>query len=312
MIQRAANLLSFLWSQESPGRGSLDVPTAAKRGRVYFLPKNSKELIITYTSDNVCLSVICPAHQKTISTTYVTNSGRICSGRVQLEVPELCITHHFKNKSFGLYARIDGILTPYMLANVYEYGIICFGDVFDREPRDLRQAWNYYWESPFNDENSLFYDYHKEHCAGVSKHTYAGHDALPNCICACCLEICCCPCYCVMSALFEEYLRTYRVKKRIDRTNQIQNESFLKMDVISPKLLVLPASYAAALQLKEFKYPDIFVSVVSETDSHFVGQIDQQPVEIPKAWINGTIEPPNSRDAEPHRTYDTNSTNKPE
>lgn len=45
-------------------------------------------------------------------------------------------------------------LIGYQLPNVSEDGLICFGDL---KPRDLRSAYNMFWDSPFN--NSMYGDY---------------------------------------------------------------------------------------------------------------------------------------------------------
>lgn len=261
-----------------------------KTPRVYYLPKIASQLVITYLADDVAISIVCPNHEKNINSHFVSNSGRIYADNNQIKVPELYLTHLLHKDQFLLHTHQNDKFSPYLLANVYEYGVICFGDVFDHCPKDLRQAWNYFWESPFNQENSEYYDYHKAKCAGVSEHTYAGHRSgkwdEDACICACCIEICNCPCFCLESQLFNQYLTDYSEKKfKYSEKDMILNKDSLRLKIQSPQLAVIPQKLAATLGLKEYKYPDIFLFVLREDDTHYHCVIDQQQIPIAKAWF---------------------------
>jgi hypothetical protein len=259
---------------------------------VYYLPKSARQLVITYLANDIAVSIVCPDHEKKINVNFVSNSGRVYAESNKIKVPELYLTHLLYKDQFLLHTHQNGKFAPYLLANVYEYGVICFGDVFDHCPKDLRQAWNYYWESPFNQENSEYYDYHKNKCVGVSQHTYAGHrqEDRDTCICACCIEICNCPCFCLESQLFNQYLTEYSQKKfQFCAKPSIVNDNSLRLDIQSSQLVVIPQKLANLLGLKDNKYPDIFLFVLREDDTHFHCAIDQQQLPVPKAWFkNGT------------------------
>jgi len=257
---------------------------------VYYLPKIARQLVITYLADDIAVTIACPSHEKNINVNFVADSGRIYANNTKIKISELYLTHLLYKNQFLLHAHQNGKFSPYLLANVYDYGVICFGDVFDHCPRDLRQAWNYYWESSFNQENSEYYDYHKNKCLGASKHTYAGHREEENCICACCIEICNCPCYCIQSQLFNQYLAEYSQKKfKYCENPTILNVNSLRLEIRSPQLVVIPQKLAISLGLKDFKYPDIFLFVLNEDDTSYHCVLDQHQLPIPKAWFkNGT------------------------
>lgn len=258
--------------------------------RVYYLPKNARQLVITYSVDDIAVSILCDAHSKKISVNFVSNSGRTYADTAQISVPELYLTHLLYEDKFLLHTHQNQRFAPYVLANVYEDGTICFGDVFDHCPKDLRQAWNYYWESPFNQENSSYYGYHKNKCLGVNKHTYAGHRDEKHCICACCVEICNCPCFCLESELFKQYLADCSQKEFNFCQNQtLVNANSLLLEAQTSKLVVIPQKLAISLGLKGNKYPDIFLFVLSEDTNTYHCVIDQQQIDVPKAWFkNGS------------------------
>jgi len=206
-----------------------------------------------------------------------------------LDAPELCMTHFLIEDYFALNTHQNEKLCPYVFANVFESGAICFGDFFDRCPRDLRQAWNYYWETPFNRENSGYYEYHRDRCIGISSHSQAGHRE-GKCICACCVEICNCPCYCVQSHLFEQYLKECPSREfSFEENPQIIGKDSVILEVLSSQLIVIPKEIGTRLGLKGTKYPDIFLFVQREDETNYHCEVDQQPIIIPKALVqNGT------------------------
>jgi hypothetical protein len=267
--------------------------------RVYFIPKNARRLVITYLADDIAVSIIIPNHQKEIYSSFVTDAGNTIQSKMSVDVPELCLTHLLREDQFLLNAHHKGLLAPYVFANVYDYGAICFGDFFDHCPQDLRQAWNYYWETPFNQENSEYYDYHQNRCLGVSQHSLAGHKNESHCICACCIEICNCPCFCVQSQLFEQYLKSYSSQKfKYIEDPVILRSDSLFLDVVSQHLIILPRALAATLGLKDQKYPDIFFFVLREDETSYHCAVDHVTLQIPKAWItNGT--PTNTQTVSP-------------
>lgn len=250
---------------------------------LYFLPKSATKCIVTYTHDDAIITAVCPAHTKTVATAYILESGFPIRGSATLDIPELYMSHRLMSQQFYLMFKSNHFI-PYGLANVYDYGVICFGDVFDRYPRDLRQAWNYYWESPFNQENSGYIDYHQLHCMGVVSHNYAGHRD-GACICACCLNICNCACHCDQGQLFNNYLKSYKpIAHKSAKLPPVETADSLVFEVRAPKLLILPKSYAVPLGLKDYKYPDIYVGVTHEDENCYYGSLLGQAVTIPKEW----------------------------
>lgn len=242
---------------------------------LYYLPRQTEECLISY-EDEITLTVVCSSSLKTI--TFERESGLYSACVAQ---PELYLVHNLLQKEFSLLHKEGDSYAPYQVANVYKDGTICFGDLV--EPLDARQAWNYFWETPFNDDNSEFYDYHNHCCGGAVSHSYAGHRMQP-CFCACCLDICICPCSCNMSELFIRYMQNYIPRKDTYKKNKRFAES-LRFKPETKTLLVCPRSRAKSLGLKEGKYPDIFISVVEDNDTNYVGIVQNTEVLIPKGEL---------------------------
>lgn len=259
----------------------------------YFLPKIAKELLVTYTGSEIAVSAICPAQKQNINVAFIMHSGNTYPSQTEIEVPELCITHLVAKDKYLLNHHQNGLFSKYVMANVYDYGVICFGDVIHKVPHDLRQAWNYYWASAFNQENSDYDDYHRNNCVGVKVHSYAGHKELDSCICACCIEICNCECYCNQIRVFNDYLRTYGKHGVQLRTNEtIINSSTIRFNLASNHLIILPYTFKTNLGLSDYKYPDIFAFVTSEEPTEYRCLVGTSEVSIPKDWIsNGNSKP---------------------
>ena len=142
---------------------------------------------------------------------------------------------------FSLYAidlsKSDICVSPYQLANVYPSAQICFGDVaMFNKPTNLRQANNYFWASPFNDDNCPYLDNHHRSCE-TRQHDHfdeqrirdlqeagkklANNDSIQGLLgltsseedlgarCSCCLNECSCSCQCDLNEVFFAWIENY-------------------------------------------------------------------------------------------------------
>jgi hypothetical protein len=94
----------------------------------------------------------------------------------------------------------------------------------------------------------------------------------------------------VESQLFEQYLTNYADKAFQYASNPgiLKNDS-LVLNVLTPRLVILPGSFATTLGLKEQKYPDIVLFVLREDEGFYHCSIENTNFLIPKGWIkNGT------------------------
>ncbi|RJR08397.1 hypothetical protein C4588_05700 [Candidatus Parcubacteria bacterium] len=258
------------------------MPTIKK----YYIPQKSNRVIITTAKDEIIISIVYPETSKIIDATYISDYGSVFNFSTTIQIPQLCFSHLIKENKYSIHFYKDSLFAPYLLANVYDYGTVCYGDTLFQF-KDLRQAWNYYWGSSFNQENSKYYDYHRDRCLGAISHDYAGHREEESCICACCIEICNCVCACNHSVLFKDYLESYPLSEPIYKKNpQIENTDSLIFKPISNQLLIIPPQYNTPLRLNSNKNIDNFACVISETDSIIKVLLNQQETDIPKEWLD--------------------------
>jgi len=145
---------------KKPNLGLLSI--GAKQIFVSLLPSQAESVIVKYQPDIQVSCVIPPlefpikyAHSRRTSlkkTLTITTPTLIMScGYGDIPMPRnykrlirpytlWAIDTHRKSKIYG---------KPYLFANVYDSGSICFGTL---NPASLRQAYNYYWTSSFNAE----------------------------------------------------------------------------------------------------------------------------------------------------------------
>jgi hypothetical protein len=132
-------------------------------------------------------------------------------------------------------------VTPYRFANVYSSGTICFGEIvlIGGMPQNLRQANNFFWATPFNEDNSPFFDIHSKNCDSRTHDYYDHYDdfhrdcsyyALDDidydfdacsvcpcckgecncrCMCECCEGLCACRCRCDLTEKFFSWIQNY-------------------------------------------------------------------------------------------------------
>jgi hypothetical protein len=203
---------------------------APKLGWIHLLPSEARNVIVKY-SPKWRISCVIPAKKRTIN----ARSGFDDSTRdISLEIPDLIFSHSIKKpwkidskvKSyFSLFAidlkKSDGLyVTPFLLANVYNSGTVCFGETAN--VKNLRQANNYFWASPFNEDNCPYLRDHHINCP-TRGHQYYDHleeddlddeelEDFDGCRCACCLGICECGCRCDLGKEFFQWIDNYPSK----------------------------------------------------------------------------------------------------
>lgn len=149
---------------------------------VSLLPTGTTAIVVSY-SPNVILSCAVMPNEFDIEYSVV---GVAKKDRLRVKTPHLFMGLAYNDVPFSTYPsvknqcnlwalnidRTDGIyVKPYRLANVWETGGVCFGNL---APVSLRQAFNYYWTSLFNDDIPV------PHICKNKKHSYEWHN---GCLC---------------------------------------------------------------------------------------------------------------------------------
>jgi hypothetical protein len=150
-------------SSEQQGKSNLGLLNIG--GRQVFtslLPSQAESVIVKYQPE-IQVSCVIPPQKFAISYAY----SRSTRNKKTLDVttPTLIMSCGYGDvptprayqrvtRAYSLWsidtARKDQIYAkPYLFANVWEQGKICFGGL---KPSSLRQAYNYYWTSSFNAE----------------------------------------------------------------------------------------------------------------------------------------------------------------
>ena len=125
---------------------------------VVALPTASNKIVVNYGDSSIKVSCALPAKEHKImyrsDGDYDQQTAKIKAPPI-LFIGEYCdipADHTVLNfYIFGLNTRCPNIIygAPYMLANVYSSGRICFGSF---RPKNLRAAYNQFWTTPFNSE----------------------------------------------------------------------------------------------------------------------------------------------------------------
>lgn len=143
--------------------GLIELPSDAVY--VSLIPTGSTSVMVKYRGEVQVSCVIPPKEfdikfasgrayhrNKQFNTTKIKSPTLIMScGYGEVPTPR---TYHHVSLGYTLWVvdvenKQQVSVKPYLLANVWEKGTICFGSL---HPTSLRQAFNYYWSSSFNDE----------------------------------------------------------------------------------------------------------------------------------------------------------------
>jgi len=182
---------------------------------------------------------------------------------LQITVPNLIMSHTLRKPwvvcskletYFSMHALdnkciADLWVLPYQLANIYPSGLICFGDVaMLGKPNNLRQANNYFWNSPFNDDNCPYLDRHYRDCETrrhdhydeqrikelqFARKTLQADDRIKGLLnaeeelsqkCCCCLNECTCTCECNLNEVFFQWLKKY--------SSRLKQQEFIKSNAL--------------------------------------------------------------------------------
>lgn len=170
---------------------------------VSLLPTSATTVLVKY-SPEILVSCIIPP--KDFEIKYSSTKNFVKKRDLLIGTPTLIMSCGYSdtpsvnnydsiNTGYTLWvldtSRDSGVFVkPYKLANIYEEGTICFGDLI---PTNLRQAFNYYWTSGFNDDIKLphsclnrvhKYEWHsgcycdglkKSHICSCSRKTFHSH-----------------------------------------------------------------------------------------------------------------------------------------
>lgn len=126
------------------------IPTAANSVLVKYDPEIQVSCVIPPREYEILFSV---KYQKTNKKTITIKSPSLIMSCGYGDVPTP-LTYKTVAHGYGLYAidesrKKEIWAKPYLLANVWDRGQICFGSLI---PGSLRQAFNYYWGSKFNSD----------------------------------------------------------------------------------------------------------------------------------------------------------------
>lgn len=212
---------------------SSDMPLSIsnKVGWVYLLPTETISSIVKYSPKWMVSCVLPETKRQIIVRTLDYDEDEYQENILEIDVPSLILSHTLRkpwalNTKIKEYFSINVInpekktaleIIPYRFANVYSSGNICFGDVeLDGLPKNLRQANNFFWSTSFNEDNSPFYDLHRNLCKNVT-HEYYDHLVCDcddgcecDCQCECCINACGCRCGCNLNKEFLKWVINYK------------------------------------------------------------------------------------------------------
>lgn len=227
-------------------------------GWIYLLPSDASNVIVKY-SPKWTISCVISKSEKKITACHRKyhdfEDPTITTRDISIHTPDLIWSHSLKkpwdynskvNPYFSLFAidlkQSDGLYAvPYRLANVYDSATVCFGDT-SREITNLRQANNYFWSSPFNEDNCPYKSFHRKTCEGRDHEWYDHYEPescgcgeedcgyceddtnSEECRCECCIEICGCECGCQITDEFFEWVSNYN--KHLESSQYIKKNSF--------------------------------------------------------------------------------------
>lgn len=204
---------------------------------IYLLPSETTKVIVKY-HPKWMISCVLPKSTKSIfAIKHDYDNDLLIERKLFIEVPDLIISHSFpkpwiKDSKLEPYFNINAInvessndikTRPFRLANVYSSGSICFGEV--GRPSNLRRANNYFWASPFNEDNCPFLHYHylncdtRDHDHDDEKRIIGQNKTLEHYSameldqvrekCSCCQNWCGCSCQCDLTECFYEWISNY-------------------------------------------------------------------------------------------------------
>lgn len=131
------------------------------------LPTSAISIVVNYSSHEMRISCAIPAEKQSITIRYGGHTGTQVSKHSFKTLPTILTAEYSdfpkygKNKQpikqFYLFthnAKVKSFISaaPYLISNVYKNGRICFGKL---KPSNLREAYNYFWNSTFNNELHL-------------------------------------------------------------------------------------------------------------------------------------------------------------
>jgi len=265
----------------------IEHPRATLSNWIFPLPSCATHTIITPK----CISVAIPACIKHIDVKYVDLTGKAHISHLKIDVPALWLTYKLEKKKYSFYVVNGDKFALLRLANVYENGNICFGDVaYTTNPTSLRQAYNYYWESTFTDDNSPFYDEHRLNCQSISRHLNIAHRIdlakQDKCICECCIQICYCPCDCLLHLEFTYWLQSYFSRftnTELYSSNKDLTENALILKNETNRLFIAPKENFPSFALPAKNNKDIVGFVQDHDMTTITVLIDGKSYVLPKA-----------------------------
>jgi hypothetical protein len=217
-----------------------DKQTSEPLGWLYLLPSDACNVIVKY-SPKWAISCVIPKSKKKITACHRNyhefDDLAVTTRELEIETPNLIWSHSLKkpwesyskiNPYFSLFAinlnQSNGLFAvPYRLANVYSSATVCFGDS-TQDITNLRQANNYFWASPFNEDNCPYKEIHRKNCEDRSHEWYDHYDSEDcdcgdcgycdggeggECRCECCINICGCNCPCSLTEEFFSWISNY-------------------------------------------------------------------------------------------------------
>jgi len=146
---------------------------------VSLIPSQAESIVVKYQPDIQASCVIPPqvfdinyantrsAHKKIIKVTTPTMIMSCSYGGIPRSIAGRNSRYGFTLWAIDTERKSKVYAKPYLLANVYTNGNVCFGSLY---PRSLRQAYNMFWSSNFNSDL-----YRMPHHCGKKDHTLYYH-----------------------------------------------------------------------------------------------------------------------------------------
>ena len=150
-----------------------------KKIHLVALPSNAKSVVVNYSSHEMRVSCAIPPEKQTIA---IKSPYGGALEPFKFKTLATILTAEYTDfpqygranqpiKSYYLFSYNTRVkkwiaAAPYLISNVYKGGRICFGKL---NPSNLREAYNYFWNSTFNNE------LHHEHIKAVN---YTGSNDL--------------------------------------------------------------------------------------------------------------------------------------
>lgn len=301
-------------------------------GWIYLLPSEAINVIVKYHPKWLISCVIPETFRRITAKRVDYRTDEAHEGKLDIKTPDIIFTHSIA-KPWTKYSKADpyfsinridlkkggGIhATPYQLSNVYSSGQVCFGGTaFNGMPKNLREANNLFWSTPFNEDNCPFFENHPSVCKNKD-HEFLDHPQIPTsksrpfgwgtpawkrprataikgCRCECCINECGCQCKCNLNKGFFDWLKNYYTivtnKKTTVKTKYFCGEKYFACP--KPTKAIFISNKEALLKKipethwrKDGQHATVIIGVAEiKNDTHWKVDLGSTSFSIPKSQV---------------------------